>query len=66
MTTLTIYMRSGNRIKLRYVKDWNATVNGNSVTRLAITRNSLAEFLSHEKLLVQSIDLTQIEAITTT
>lgn len=64
MTTLTIYMKSGNKIKLRHVSNWEAKVTGNTITSLSITRTPWLDWLPKEKLVVGSIDLSQIEAIT--
>lgn len=66
MTTLTLYMKSGNKIRLRHVSEWEAKVKGNSITSLSITRTKWLDWLPKEKLVVGSIDLSQIEAITRT
>lgn len=66
MTTLTIYMKSGNKIKLRHIGNWEAEIQGNTVTSLSISRTPWLDWLRKEKLVVGSIDLSQIEAITKT
>jgi hypothetical protein len=64
MTTLTIYMKSGNRIRLRFIKDWKVRCGTGGLAELTIVRHPLFEWLPHPKLILSSIDLTQIEAIT--
>ena len=64
MTTLTIYMKSGNTIRLPFIKGWTIRTSGNTVTHLEIKRLGLFDWLPIKKLLVTSIDLSQIEAIT--
>lgn len=63
MTTMVIYMRSGNKIKLRGVKEWSVTNAGNKVNRLHIVRTSWAGLFT-QRLVVSTIDLSQIEAVT--
>ena len=68
MKTLTIYMKSGNRIKLRHITNWKIESKGNLVCSLFITRQEhswLSALLGRtERLILTSIDLSQIEAIT--
>lgn len=64
MTTLTIYMKSGNRIRLRFIKDWKVRRGTGGLTELTIVRHPFFEWLPHPKLIVSTIDLSQIEAIT--
>lgn len=64
MSTLHIYMKSGNVINLHFVKSWKVEVNGNTVTHLTIKVSPLAQFFYSQRLIVSSIALDQIEAIT--
>lgn len=64
MTTLTFYMKSGHRFFVPFVKDWKVEATGGRITCLSITRCKFAEFLPCRKLIVASIDLDSIEAIT--
>jgi hypothetical protein len=66
MTTLTIYLRSGNQLRLPHIQDWKIRTTGGKITYLSITKGWLANLLPHPKLVVESIDLSQIEAITST
>jgi hypothetical protein len=64
--TLEIYMKSGNIIKDRNVKKWEAGYRGNEITRLSIThkhKTFLDLFRPRKQLKVETIDLSQIEAI---
>lgn len=62
---LNIYMKSGNVIPVHGVKEWKVNTIGNSVTTLSIKYTWFAiRVYSRERLLVGSIDLSQIEAIT--
>lgn len=64
MATLTIYLKSGNSIRLPFIKDWTIRTKNGTVTYLQIERHSLFEWLPTKKLIIASIDLSQIEAIT--
>ena len=64
MNTLTIYLKSGNTIRLPFIKDWTIRTKNGTVTYLEIERYGLFEWLPTKKLIVGSIDLPQIEAIT--
>jgi hypothetical protein len=64
MNTLTIYLKSGNTIRLSFIKEWTIRTSGNTVTHLEIKRLGIFDWLPTKKLLVASIDLSQIEAIT--
>lgn len=64
MTTITLFMKSGNRIKLHGIKEVEVKTEGNLVTQLRIERHKLARILRLERVMVTSIDLSQIEAIT--
>jgi hypothetical protein len=64
MDTLTIYLKSGNTIRLPFIKEWTIRTSGNKVTHLEIKRLGIFDWLPTRKLLVTSIDLSQIEAIT--
>lgn len=61
---LTIYMKSGNVIKLDKVEDWNFKYSGDEITSLSIKQSSKFWFKPKNKLLVESINLSQIECIT--
>lgn len=59
---LSIYMKSGNVIRIRNVKDYEFKMNGNSVSSLKIETHG--RIFGGPRLLVQTIDLSQIEAVT--
>lgn len=59
---LNIYMKSGNVIRLRGILKWETSTNDDGVSRLFIERRK--RFFG-EKLVMSSIDLGQVEAITT-
>lgn len=59
---LNIYMKSGNVIRLRGILKWETSTNDDGVSRLFIERRK--RFFG-EKLVISTIDLGQIEAITT-
>lgn len=62
---LNIYMKSGNVIPVHGVKEWKANTWENSVITLSIEYTWFAmRVYSRERLIVRSIDLSQIEAIT--
>lgn len=61
MAVLKLYMKSGNVIKLSNVTKWEVD-GANGIKRLAITRKDLGQ----EGLIMPSVDITQIEAITET
>lgn len=63
---VTIYMKSGNKIRVRLVKDWKVDYRGNEITGLTVQRKWLARWIGVERLIVPTVDLSQIEAITTT
>lgn len=63
MKTLTIYMRSGNVIKVRGLKDWTIEAQGNTVTKVSLKRSKLAGFLGIPILVLSAVDLSQIEAV---
>lgn len=60
---LTIYMKSGNRIRLTGVKSYTAKNMGNEIVSLRIAYH---RWKISPRLLIQSIDLSQIEAMTCT
>lgn len=64
MTTLTFWMKSGHRFSIPFVKDWKVEATGGRIALLSITRHRFADFLPCRKLIVASIDLESIEAIT--
>ena len=59
---LNIYMKSGNVIRLRGILEWKTTTNDVGVSSLYIKRR---KWVFGEKLVISTIDLAQIEAITT-
>ena len=62
MSKLTIYMKSGNTIELKGVKDWEVRATDESVVYLKIKyRTGL--FAPKNKLIITTITLSQIEAI---
>jgi len=61
MMKINIYMKSGNKINLRGVKKWEFESKGEHVTKLYIQRHWWAW---GEKLIVTTINLSQIEAVT--
>ncbi len=56
---LKIYMKSGNVLKLPGVKDWEAKWRSDEITYLRV----IYKWWAREKLLVGTINLSQIEAI---
>jgi len=58
---LNIYMKSGNVIRLKGIADWKLGHMGNEITQLSIERENLP---TGERLILASMDLSQIEAIT--
>lgn len=62
---LNIYMKSGNRLRLRGVKEWKFNTRGNEVVGITIERSRFATwFGTGERLIVSTIDMSQIEAVT--
>ena len=59
-------MKSGNTLRLPFIKDWGIRVSNEEIISLRIERHWLATWLHTEKLVVESINLSQIEAITHT
>lgn len=64
MTTLTFWMKSGHRFSIPFVKDWKVQATGGRITSLSVTLYRFTDFLLCRKLIVASIDLDSIEAIT--
>lgn len=60
---LNLYMKSGNKIRLPAVKNYNFKMQGNNVVSLSI--ELMSEVFDGEKLLGGTVDLSQIEALTT-
>ena len=63
VSTLMIQMKSGNKLVLQDIKDWKIKTMGNRIVSLEININ---ETIKKEYLIISSIDLSQIEAITET
>jgi hypothetical protein len=59
----TLFMKSGNKITLWFVKDIKIKYSGNTITALDIFRYNVAMSLPIQRLFGASIDLSQIEAI---
>jgi hypothetical protein len=65
MTTLTLWMKSGNQIRLPFIKDWTVEADADGkITGLTIVRYGFTQFIPCRKLIISSIVLEQIEAIT--
>ena len=64
MTTLTFYMKSGNKIVIPFIKDYKMKTNGDQIIELTITKSWLALIFPTPKLIVSTISLSQIEAVT--
>lgn len=56
---LTFYMKSGNTVELTHVTDWEMKVSGDDITSLNLTQKHKGT-----RLIVNSINLSQIEAVT--
>jgi hypothetical protein len=61
--TLIIYMKSGNKIVLPFISEYAFRADGESITYIKITRIWWLEWLSRQKLIVETINLSQIEAV---
>ena len=61
MSTLKIYMKSGNVITLKRITEWKVK-SERTVVSLEITRKKYGQ----ERLIMNSLDLSQVEAITET
>lgn len=62
---ITIYMKSGNKISVRGVKDVTVTTGTNGITGVKLVKTFFGRYLNPcEGLYMRSIDLSQIEAIT--
>ena len=59
---LNIFMKSGNKIEVYGVKNWEIKYAGDVITKLSIDYRWLS--LKSDRLIVGSIALSQIEAIT--
>ena len=64
MQTVSIYMKSGNKIKVYGVKKFTVTNTGNDITKLTVEFSPWWFSYFVGRLMVNSIDLRQIEAIT--
>jgi hypothetical protein len=62
MSTLDIYMKSGNVIRVKNVKDWSFRSNGNEVIYLKVEQGK-SIFRSRRGLIISTIDLSQIEGV---
>ena len=58
---LTFYMKSGNRIRVRGVKEYTINNAGNEIIGLSL---KYYWFRFGKRLLVKTMDLSQIEAVT--
>lgn len=61
---LRIYMKSGNVIVLPGIKNYKIKNVGNAITYLQMDQTFFSRCFSRVRLLIQTIDLSQIEAIT--
>ena len=61
LETLTIYMKSGNRVEIPNVIDWRVSDNGKQVTELVV---QVKEGSKGELPIMASCQLNQIELIT--
>lgn len=59
---LTIYMKSGNAIKITRVKAYTFKNTGNGIFEIVLEQD-LSWWLFPRRLLVKTIDLSQIEAV---
>ena len=57
---LKLYLKSGNSITTDKVSEWNVKCNGNEVVSLSVSYKESPK----ERLIMTSLDLSQIEAIT--
>ena len=62
MSTLILYMKSGNIIKVPRVTEWHIKTADTGITSLKIIKNNRL-FCHKRGLIMTSLDLTQIEAI---
>lgn len=60
---LIFYMKSGNKIVADKVTNWNIKCKGNEIVSLTLEQNEGPLFGCRNKLIVGSIDLSQIEMI---
>lgn len=61
--TVTIYMKSGNKIKLYFIENLKINDKGNSITYLHVEKMWFFKYVRFNHLMIESIDLSQIEAI---
>lgn len=64
MQTLKLYMKGGAVIRLPYIEDWEVEYRGNSIVTLMVKRHWLSKILPCEKLIVPSVNLSEIQALT--
>jgi len=62
--TLTFYMKGGHKFRTHWVKSWKITHSGGAINGLTIEYYPLSRFLFGEKLIVGSIILADVQAIT--
>lgn len=63
MSKLTFYMKSGNVIEQRGVKDWELRSDPSGGINYIKIEYRTGLFTSKRKLIITSLDLTQVEAI---
>jgi hypothetical protein len=56
-------MKSGSKIVLPFISKYTFGVDGDSITYIRIERIRWFEWLSRQKLIVETINLSQIEAV---
>lgn len=61
---LTIYMKSGNKIRLRGVKAFLIDARGNEVVRITLRMYPFESWFFGERLILSTLDLRQVEAVT--
>lgn len=62
---MTIYMKSGNTIHLKNIKDYTIGNTGNEITKIELTqKDKFLGIFKYKKLLIKTIAMDQIEAVT--
>ena len=63
--TLNVYMKSGNKIKLGGIKDYEFKMQGGEVMEMSLVMHPRLWFpWRRERVLAKTLDLSQIEAVT--
>ena len=61
---LNFYMKSGSCLKLKGIKSYEFKSSGNDITYISLEYGSPARWLRSDRLLIGTINLSQIEAVT--